>query len=124
MSPLKFVAVGCALSAISLSSPVDASSERRLLDFTLVNATPVVVMELYISPAAGEQWGGDVLGQEIVPPGEAREIAVSRSETTCLWDIKIVDEDNKKRQWTRFNLCEASALTLKYAKGKFAATVK
>ena len=124
MSPLKYFAVGCALSAISLSSPVAASPQRRVLDFTLVNATPVVIMELYVSPAAADQWGADVLGQEIVPPGEQREIAFSRNETTCLWDIKIVDEDNKKRQWARFNLCEASAVTLKYEKGRFAATVK
>ena len=122
MASLKSLGV-LALMVASTSSAA-ASSQHRVLDFKLVNATPTIIMELYVSPAGDNNWGADVLGKDIVKPGEALEIAFSRSEATCIWDLRFVDEDNKKVVWPRVNLCEASAITFKYAKGKPTADVR
>jgi hypothetical protein len=123
MKLLKFGAL-LALAAASATSSVSASSQRRVLDFTLINASPAIIMELYVSPASDDTWGADVLGKDIVKPGEELEIAFSRNETTCMWDLRFVDENNKKLVWPRVNLCEASAITLKYEKGRPTANVR
>jgi hypothetical protein len=124
MKRIKFAILACALAAVSLTSSVAASSQRRVLDFTLVNSTKYTILELYVSPTNDDKWGEDVLGEDILKPGEELEISFSRGETTCMWDLKIVDEDKDEVEWEKFNLCEASEITLKYENGKATAIVK
>jgi hypothetical protein len=124
MKNIKLALLACALVGAALTSSVSASSQRRVLDFTLVNSTKYTVVELYVSPANDDKWGEDVLGEDVLKPGEKVDIEFSRGETTCIWDLKIVDEDKDEVEWTKFNLCEASEITLKYENGKPTAIVK
>ncbi len=124
MNRIKFAILACALTAVSLTSSVAASSQRRVLDFTLVNSTKYTIVELYVSPANDDKWGEDVLGKDVLKPGEEVEITFSRGESTCMWDMKIVDEDKDEVEWEKFNLCEASEITLKYENGKATAIIK
>ncbi|HEX6324611.1 MAG TPA: hypothetical protein VFZ36_12865 [Vicinamibacterales bacterium] len=124
MHRFKFAVLACALAAVSVTSSAAAAAQRRVLDFTLVNKTPYTIVELYVSPTKDEQWGEDVLGKDILEPGKEVEITFSRGETTCIWDLKIVDEDEDEVEWEKFNLCEASEITLKYENGKPTAIIK
>lgn len=125
MKRIKFAILACALTAVSLTPSLAASSaQRRVLDFTLVNGTKYTILELYVSPTSDDAWGEDVLGKDVLAPGEEVEITFSRSETTCSWDLKIVDEDKDEVEWEKFNLCEASEITLKYENGKATAIIK
>jgi len=124
MKRIKFAILACALTAVSLTASVAASSQRRVLDFTLVNSTKYTILELYVSPTNDDKWGEDVLGEDILKPGEKLDISFSRGETTCMWDLKIVDEDKDEVEWEKFNLCEASEITLKYENGKATAIIK
>ena len=81
-------------------------------------------MEVYVSPTLDGNWGEDVLGRDIVRPGQRIELAFSRPEPTCRWDLKIVNEDNVKFEWQKFNLCEITEITLKNQNGKPTALVK
>jgi hypothetical protein len=83
-------------------------------DFELVNRTGLTIAELYVSPAKDSEWGEDVLGRDVLKQGETVEIKFSRSEDTCNWDIKIVDEDDDEVVWENFNLCRISKITLQY----------
>ena len=123
MNPLKLSAVGVALSATLGSTPA-AAPQRRVLDFTLVNGTNHIFMQLYVSPARDGRWGGDVLGDEILRPGQETEVSFSRTEPTCMWDLKIVNEEKHAREWRKLNLCEASRITLKVEQGKPTAVVR
>lgn len=124
MKRFKFALLACALTAVSLTSSVAASQQRRVLDFTLVNGTRYTIVELYVSPTKDDKWGEDVLGKDILKPGEKVDIEFSRSESTCTWDLKIVDEDDDEVEWEKFNLCEISEITLKYENGKPTAIIK
>ena len=124
MTRFKFALLACALAAVTLSPSVDAASQRRILDFRLVNGTRSTIMELYVSPTRDGKWGEDVLGRDILRPGERLDLQFSRSEPTCNWDLKIIDQDKGAVQWERFNLCEASEITLKYDNRKPTAIVR
>ena len=124
MKNIKLAVLACALAAVALTSSVAASSQRRVLDFTLVNSTKYTILELYVSPTNDDKWGEDVLGKDVLKPGEKVDIEFSRGETTCMWDLKIVDEDKDEVEWEKFNLCEASEITLKYENGQATAIIK
>jgi hypothetical protein len=89
-----------------------------------VNGTKYTIVELYVSPTNDDKWGEDVLGEDILKPGQKVDIEFSRSESTCTWDLKIVDEDKDEVEWEKFNLCEISEITLKYENGKPTAIIK
>lgn len=114
----------CALAALALAAPWSAVAQPRVLDFRLVNDTGFAIVYLYVSPTKSDVWGEDVLGVDILRDEQAVDIEFSREETTCLWDIKIIDEEEDEVVWERFNLCEAVEITLRWENGTPTAIVK
>jgi hypothetical protein len=110
-------------SSLSMGSAASTGQSRNL-DFTLVNKTGLVIVELYISTTKDDKWGEDVLGKDVLKDDEKVDIKFSSKETSCRWDLKIVDEDKDDVEWEDFNLCEISEITLMYEKGKPTATFK
>jgi hypothetical protein len=100
------------------------AAQRRNLDFTLVNKTGLIIMEVYLSPTTDAKWGEDVMGADILDDDEKVDITFSSAETECNWDLKIVDEDDDEVVWTKLNLCTASEITLKYENKKPTAIIK
>jgi hypothetical protein len=115
-----FIGLLCA-AALSGSASLVAQGKQ---DFTLVNKTGLTISELYVSPSNDEEWGEDVLGRDVLANGEKVEIAFERKEKECVWDLKIVDEDEDDVIWEDINLCKASEITLKYDSKKPTAIIK
>ncbi len=127
MKTLKTAILSCALALVAFSSSITAISaapQNRKLDFKLVNKSTYVIVELYVAPTSEDEWGEDVLGTDVLPNNESVDIEFSRSEKTCHWDLRIVDEDEDEVTWTKLNLCEANEITLRYENGKPVATIK
>jgi hypothetical protein len=124
MKRIKFALLACALAAVAASSVSAAVPQNRRLDFTLVNKSTYTVVELYVSPTTEDEWGEDVLGRDVLGDDEKVDIQFSRSETTCSWDLKIVDDEGDEVTWTKLNLCEANEITLMYEDGKPTAIIK
>jgi hypothetical protein len=124
MKTLKTAILGCALALVAFSSSTAAAPQNRKLDFKLVNKSTYVIVELYVAPSSQDEWGEDVLGTDVLPNNESVDIEFERSETTCNWDLKIVDEDEDEVTWTKLNLCTANEITLRYENGKPVATIK
>jgi hypothetical protein len=110
------------LLAIALTSPVVAQQSK--LDFTLLNRTGVVIHELYVAPDESDDWEEDVLGRDVLKHNESLDITFSRSEKSCDWDLKIVDEDGDEIEWDSLDLCAASHITLMYQNNKPTAIIK
>lgn len=118
---MKRFALGlCLAAALAVSAAALAGDQ----DFVLVNKTGLTIDELYVSPADDDEWGEDVLGKDVLADGESVEIKFSRKEADCVWDLKIVDEDDDEVVWTDIDLCKASQITLKYQNGKPTAEIK
>ena len=116
-----FSVVVC-LVGLMAQSPIVAQNSK--LDFTLQNRTGLVIMELYVSPDETDDWEEDVLGRDVLKHNESVDIAFSRSEKSCDWDLKIKDEDGDEVEWDSLDLCAASHITLMYQNGKATAVIK
>lgn len=122
---LKPAIVASCLAVVALASiTLQATQQRRNLDFTLVNKTGLTINEVYLSPTNDDEWGEDVMGKDVLANGEKVEITFSSSETECNWDLKIVDEDKDDVEWTKLNLCTANEITLMYEGKKPTAIIK
>jgi hypothetical protein len=122
---LKPAIVASCLAVVALASiTLQATQQRRNLDFTLVNKTGLTIMEVYLSPTNDDEWGEDVMGKDVLANGEKVDITFSSGETECNWDLKIVDEDKDDVEWTKLNLCTASEITLMYEGKKPTAIIK
>src|SRR5688500_16665352 len=115
-----FVFAACMTLVVAQS----AVGQNRKLDFELLNRTGLIIAELYVSPSNDDEWGADVLGKDILKAGESVEIEFSRGETTCNWDVKIVDEDEDDVIWEKIDLCKAAHITLRYENGTPTAVIK
>jgi hypothetical protein len=122
---LKPAIVASCLAVVALASiTLQATQQRRNLDFTLVNKTGLTIVELYLSTTTTDDWEEDVLGADVLKTGEKLDIKFSSSETQCNWDLKIVDEDEDDVIWTKLNLCTANEITLVYEGKKPTAIIK
>ena len=84
-------------------------------DFSLINATGYAISELYVAPTKTADWQEDVLGQDVLGDGQQVNVSFSRSSDTCHWDLKVVyADDNSSAEWLGVDLCELSAVTIKY----------
>ena len=105
---------GAATVAGSLVVSASAWAQGKQ-DFTLVNKTGYILSELYVSPAAAQDWEYYVLGKDVLGDGEALDISFNRTVKTCKWDLKVVyEDDDSSAVWSGIDLCTVSRITIKY----------
>jgi len=81
-------------------------------DFTLINNAKYNIVKVYVSPSVSNDWQEDVLGDEVLMIGERVNITFDRSENDAMWDIRVVDENEKTHTWKNINLKKISTVTL------------
>ena len=100
-----FAAVFVALAGVAMAADQD---------FTLVNRTGFVIDQLFVSPHSSNNWGSDVLGQDVLPAGNQTDITFPNGTRPCAWDLKVVYSDGGSATWMNVNLCSISKVTLFY----------
>lgn len=100
--------------AVILSSVVPAAALAADQDFTLVNRTGYTIEQVYVSPIKARDWEEDVLGRDVLDDGDSVNIRFSKREDVCRWDLKVVYDDGEEAEWSDFNLCEVSRITIHY----------
>ena len=93
-----------------LHSPAAAGTQN----FTILNNTGYPIERVYVSASAKDDWEEDVLGRDTLPDGERTKIRFDRDEEACLWDLKVVYEDEESAEWQGINLCKVSVVALSY----------
>jgi len=100
-------------AAFAVAGPQAALAGAQ--DFTLINKTGYEIGEVYVSPSKASDWEEDVLGQDVLANGANVDIGFSRGTDACHWDMKVVYTiDSTSAEWTDFNLCEVSKITIFY----------
>lgn len=82
------VAAAIALSLPAIfwqSSPSLAQTESAT--FTLTNMTERDLLEFYASPPDEESWEEDILGADVLGPGESIEIVIDDAREDCYYDF-------------------------------------
>ncbi|MBE6046929.1 MAG: hypothetical protein E7213_00730 [Clostridium sp.] len=82
-------------------------------NFILINQTGKEINDLYISPAAEEKWGNDILILDSLSSGKKTEVEFSTEVKTQYWDLKVIDKDRNEITWRNIDLFTVSELTLK-----------
>jgi hypothetical protein len=74
---------------------------------TINNDSSYSLIGIYLSPTTSVSWGADLLGSEILIPGEAFEVSGIECDT---YDIRVVDEDNDECILDSVDLCLDNAV--------------
>ncbi len=81
-------------------------------DFNVINRTGFVIVSLNVSPSSDTRWGPDILGIEVLANGETAQVSFDRTDSICMWDIRVTYSDGDTGDWRQVNLCEVSEVTL------------
>jgi hypothetical protein len=81
-------------------------------NFSVVNATGHVVMTLNVSPSSESEWGPDILGAEVLQPGQTGQVVFDRAESQCAYDIKVTYNDGDTSEMRNINLCQVGTVNL------------
>ena len=89
---------------------------QTVLDFKLVNNTGEDFYAVYLTETTTDNWGEDILPQDIVRDGAIVDITFEYvdDETLCIWDLRLT-HDASEEDYIYINeidLCEVSVLTL------------
>ena len=95
--------------AVVAVSTQDAHADRR--DFTLNNNSSTVISRLYVSCSGCDNWGYDVLGTDVLYPGESTPITFPRPSSQCFYDIKVVNSRGNSAVLWGVNLCTTYTVT-------------
>lgn len=80
--------------AATLSLPIISFSIQSALaesvSFTLINKTSRNLEEFYAAPPHVDDWEEDILGRDVLPPGESIKITIKDGREDCLYDFKGV----------------------------------
>ena len=103
------VGLAAAISAFAMVTIFSQAAFADPRDFTLENDSLAYVTNLYVSPTSSNTWGDDVLGRDVLPPGESVDITFDTSlDRTCIYDLLVVTEGGAQTRKNRENLCTTS----------------
>lgn len=91
------------------TAPTTAAGQQ---DFTIINKTGHTVVSFNVSPSNEDEWGPDILGQDVLNNGESAKITFARDAGECLWDLKATYDDDDTTEMKKQNLCEIAEVTL------------
>lgn len=81
------------------------------LVFTLNNLSALGLVEFYTSPVGTDSWEEDVLGLDVLAPGESAEVTIADGRTQCEYDVQFVMSDGQELEDT-VDMCELGSYTL------------
>jgi hypothetical protein len=100
------VGIPALISAFALIGLFSQAAFADPRDFTLENDSLAYVTHLYVSASSSDSWGDDVLGEDVLPPGESVDITFDTSrDRTCIYDLLVVTENGARTRKNRENLC-------------------
>lgn len=81
-------------------------------NFSVVNTTGTTVLTLQVSPTSESEWGDDVLGAQVLAPGQTAQIVFNRAEEQCNYDIRATYTDGDTSDMRNVNLCQVGTVNL------------
>lgn len=115
---MKVLKLALVLSALMMVAPVVLRAQNADLDFKLVNSTGTPIHALYICPHDSDEWGDDVMQQDILRDGESVDLVFHPKAKAKTWDLRVEDKEGHSVEWEDLDLTQIEVLTLKIIKGK------
>ena len=74
--------------------------------FTLENKSEYQIDEFYASPANTDEWGEDILSQDVLEGGGSGTVTIADGSDQCVYDLKAVDEDGTEHVLNDLDICK------------------
>jgi hypothetical protein len=100
------------VGALAVTTATTAFADAR--NFTVVNNSSLTITHLYVSAADTQSWEEDVLGKDVLAPGESWDITFSKYDGEagkCLYDIKAVGKEGQEGVQYKLDLCSITSFT-------------
>jgi hypothetical protein len=102
-----------AFAALLLAAP-EAAHAQAQQDFALVNRTGYTIDEVYVSSTNANNWGDDLMGDNSLEDGQILNVRFAKNNAECVYDIKVVYDDEEKAEFRGINLCQVSRVSIFY----------
>jgi hypothetical protein len=99
-------------------APTAAQAQNR---FWLVNESGRTIMEAYVSSSRVSNWGPDILGAGVLPPGQ--RVWVTPNFGDCVLDVRVTYQGGGEETRMQVNACGISTLAFGRAAGGAGATI-
>ena len=98
----------CMAALIGLIASVVATQAAATddLEFVLKNKTSEALTEFYASPPGTDDWEEDILGRDVLEPGEKVTITIADKREDCRYDLKAVFEGGEEVEQRKVDLCD------------------
>ncbi|MFZ2006262.1 MAG: argininosuccinate lyase [Stellaceae bacterium] len=110
---MRTLLIAAAAMIVATVSPGLAQDAKQ--DFKLVNSTGYELKALFVSPSKADDWGDDVLGQDVLSDSQVVNVHFSPKVRTCKWDLKVTySDDDSNAVWNDIDLCTVEKITIHY----------
>jgi hypothetical protein len=94
------------------------AAQNPKLDFRLENRTGINIHSIYMTSHDSDEWGDDLMEDDILRDGEDLDIEFHPKAGARLWDLRIEDKEGDSVEWESIDPTKFEILTLKIVKGK------
>jgi hypothetical protein len=110
---MKKLFAAVAIVVFAFAAPASAQDAKQ--DFKLVNKTGYELKAIYVSPAKSDDWGDNIMGDQVVGDGMTVNVHFSPKAHTCHWDLKVTySDDDSNAVWGNVDLCTVEKITIFY----------
>jgi len=95
-----------ALIGLIASAVATQAAATDDLEFVLKNKTSEALTEFYASPPGTDDWEEDILGRDVLEPGEKVTITIADKREDCRYDLKAVFEGGEEVEQRKVDLCD------------------
>ena len=88
-----------------------AIAQSGAVTFKLINGTDKVMTEFYASPPSTSDWEDDILGVDVLNPGDSITIKIDDGREDCNYDFRAVFEDGTESVDTGEKICSGEEYT-------------
>jgi hypothetical protein len=92
---------------LSASAPDGASAQDRYdRRMVVINETGRTIREFYATNTGVRNWGRDLLGEKVIPPGQQYVFDFNDGTGYCMFDFRAVLDNGRPIELYRVNVCQ------------------
>lgn len=99
------------MAAMLLTAGLAAPVLAQDIQYELINASSLTLMEFYTSATSDPDWGTDILGTEVLPAGSTGYVNIIDGGNECVYDIKMVFDSGAILE-DSVDICELGSYTI------------
>ena len=96
-------------SASSPASPDNVIYEDQ--EFVLMNESLLPIYFFQASPSNVDEWEDDILGEDILMPGDGGIVTIGDGRESCIYDFRAIFEDGSEQEDYGVDICEITSYT-------------